>query len=236
MNILAIAADLKKDESCTEFYSKYFSKRFSIFVSAFFIKIGVTPNAVTYLMLFVGLFSAVLFTFNRPFLSIVGALLLVTINLFDTCDGEMARYTQKCSRFGTYLDKIVHVLTNICLYLSLSFSFYQQYGTEILIYIGVLMAFLSTLDDLSKEVFVSLSKENNTSKIKKEKISFSKTKLKLLFHSLVGIVGFYHLLWVAMVIDIFTGTHLSIIYLYVHFAFVCYRFFIRQFKICKALN
>jgi len=64
-------------------------------------KAGLTPNAVTVIGLFLGLFSAFLFYLREPGWA---ALVLMIGSLVDALDGTLARLTGKTSRFGAFLD------------------------------------------------------------------------------------------------------------------------------------
>lgn len=67
-------------------------------------KIGVTPNAITIASIFLGLGAGVLFYFPELWLNVIGMLLLVWANSFDSADGQLARMTHQYSRLGRILD------------------------------------------------------------------------------------------------------------------------------------
>ena len=71
----------------------------------------ITPNGVTWLMIMVGVFGA----FAIPFGGVVGPLVAVIAMqlqiLLDCSDGEVARWRQRFSPAGIYLDRIGHYLT-----------------------------------------------------------------------------------------------------------------------------
>lgn len=72
--------------------------------ACFFRKIGVSPNAITIASIFLGLGAGVMFYFNDIWLNIIGMLLLVWANSFDSADGQLARMTGRYSRLGRILD------------------------------------------------------------------------------------------------------------------------------------
>ena len=67
-------------------------------------KLGVTPNAITIASIFLGLGAGVLFYFPELWLNVIGMLLLVWANSFDSADGQLARMTHQYSRLGRILD------------------------------------------------------------------------------------------------------------------------------------
>lgn len=67
-------------------------------------RLGVTPNAITIASIFLGIAAGVMFYFNELWLNVVGMLLLVWANSFDSADGQLARMTKQYSRLGRILD------------------------------------------------------------------------------------------------------------------------------------
>jgi len=67
-------------------------------------KLGVTPNAITIASIFLGMGAGVMFYFNSLWLNVVGIVLLVWANSFDSADGQLARMTGQYSRLGRILD------------------------------------------------------------------------------------------------------------------------------------
>lgn len=67
-------------------------------------KLGVTPNAITIASIFLGLGAGVLFYFPELWINVIGMLLLIWANSFDSADGQLARMTHQYSRLGRILD------------------------------------------------------------------------------------------------------------------------------------
>lgn len=67
-------------------------------------KLGVTPNAITIASIFLGLGAGILFYFPKLWINVIGMLLLVWANSFDSADGQLARMTKQYSRLGRILD------------------------------------------------------------------------------------------------------------------------------------
>ena len=67
-------------------------------------KIGITPNAITIASIFLGIGAGVAFGFNDLYINIIGIILLVWANSFDSADGQLARMTKQYSRLGRILD------------------------------------------------------------------------------------------------------------------------------------
>lgn len=69
-------------------------------------KLGITPNAITIASIFIGIGAGVAFYYNNIWINIVGALLLVLADSFDSADGQLARMTKQYSRLGRILDGV----------------------------------------------------------------------------------------------------------------------------------
>ncbi len=77
-------------------------------------KLGITPNAITIASIFLGVGAGVCFFFNENFSpwinyfwwNIIGVLLLIWADSFDSADGQLARMTKQYSRLGRILDGV----------------------------------------------------------------------------------------------------------------------------------
>lgn len=67
-------------------------------------RLGVTPNAITIASIFLGIGAGVAFYFNDLVINVIGMLLLIWANSFDSADGQLARMTHNYSRIGRILD------------------------------------------------------------------------------------------------------------------------------------
>jgi hypothetical protein len=70
----------------------------------FFRMLGVTPNTVTVLSIILGMAAGVCFGFDNIKINIVGILLLVWANMYDSADGQLARMTGQTTPLGRILD------------------------------------------------------------------------------------------------------------------------------------
>lgn len=82
-------------------------------------KLGLSPNAITIAAIFLGIAAGVLFYFPSLSINIIGMLLLVWANSFDSADGQLARLTHKYSRLGRILDGLCGDFWFITIYLAI---------------------------------------------------------------------------------------------------------------------
>ena len=69
-------------------------------------RLGVTPNAITIASIFIGIGAGVAFYFSQMWINLIGMLLLIWANSFDSADGQLARMTKQYSRLGRILDGV----------------------------------------------------------------------------------------------------------------------------------
>ncbi|MGW5239951.1 CDP-alcohol phosphatidyltransferase family protein [Monashia sp. NPDC004114] len=94
-------------------------RHLSVYVTRWLLPTHITPNGVTWLMIVVGLLGA----FAIPFGGLVGPLVAVIAMqlqiLLDCSDGEVARWRQRFSPAGIYLDRIGHYVTEAAIPIAL---------------------------------------------------------------------------------------------------------------------
>lgn len=69
-------------------------------------KLGIKPNAITIASIFLGVGAGVCFYYNNLCINILGMLLLIWADSFDSADGQLARMTGQYSRLGRILDGV----------------------------------------------------------------------------------------------------------------------------------
>ena len=85
-------------------------------------KIGITPNVITIASIFLGVTAGILFYFPELWpANIVGMLLLIWANSFDSADGQLARMTKQYSRVGRILDGVSGDLWFAAIYIAICF-------------------------------------------------------------------------------------------------------------------
>ena len=84
-------------------------------------RLGITPNAITIASIFLGVGAGIMMYFNDLWLNIIGMLLLVWANSFDSADGQLARMTKQYSRIGRILDGVSGDLWFAAIYFAICF-------------------------------------------------------------------------------------------------------------------
>ena len=94
---------------------RLYMRRVSPHVTRLLLLTPLTPNGATWLMTAMGLAAAGAVTVPGLAGAVAAVALIQLQLLFDCCDGEMARWQQRRSTVGVYLDRIGHYLTEAAL-------------------------------------------------------------------------------------------------------------------------
>ena len=120
MEINIIIKNIIQKNDLKEFYSKYFSVYFANFLSLILIKLKIHPNLITILMIPLGLSGSYFIFFAKDINNIlIGCLFYILLNIIDTVDGQVARYTNLTSKTGKLLDYLSHFICDNFIFIAL---------------------------------------------------------------------------------------------------------------------
>jgi CDP-alcohol phosphatidyltransferase len=94
---------------------RLYMRRISLHVTRLLVATPLSANAVTFLMIPVGLLAALVLTLPGLWAAIGAALLAQLWLLLDCCDGEVARWRRTFSPKGPYLDSLGHYVIEAAL-------------------------------------------------------------------------------------------------------------------------
>ncbi|MFW9826021.1 MAG: CDP-alcohol phosphatidyltransferase family protein [Candidatus Thorarchaeota archaeon] len=101
----------------SKFRLRYLFKPIVILISKALIKIRVTPNLATVLMLSFSVLSFISLTFFENFL--LFSIFVFVTGIMDGCDGAIARLSNKSTRFGGFFDSFMDRLSEFFIFLGL---------------------------------------------------------------------------------------------------------------------
>ena len=107
----------------------------------------ITPNQITVLSFFVGLFSMGFYVSGRSDSLIWGAIFLYVKVLLDNIDGNLARVRGTSSRLGRFLDSLTDFLVTVMIYIGISFYLVRTTGDSgfwCLGFFGLLACFMQS--------------------------------------------------------------------------------------------
>ena len=120
--------------------AKYINKRISLPISLFLSKLWVSPNTVTGLNIVIGLFAGVFVADgNRYWMILMGAIFFQVASIVDGCDGEVAKLTFRCSKFGQYADTLCDNLSLGAFLVGIMAGYWRITHSPVAFYVGAVM-------------------------------------------------------------------------------------------------
>ena len=120
-----------KSADTEEHIDIYFYRPLGYQWARLFRRLGVTPNAVTIMSIFLGVGAGVCFGSDSLKINILGILLLVWANTYDSCDGQLARLTGQKSALGRILDGAAGDFWFIAIYVAIAIRLTPVWGVWI---------------------------------------------------------------------------------------------------------
>ncbi|MCD7977004.1 MAG: CDP-alcohol phosphatidyltransferase family protein [Tannerellaceae bacterium] len=114
-----------------EFIDIHFYRPIGYQWALFFHKLGVSPNAITIASIFIGIAAGICYYFQDLTVNILGMLLLVWANSYDSADGQLARMTGQSSPLGRILDGFCGDLWFISIYAAICLRLTPEWGIRI---------------------------------------------------------------------------------------------------------
>ena len=102
-----------------EWIDRHFTRPIGYLWALFFRRLHVHPNAVTIMSILLGMGAAWMFYYRDLVHNLVGVLLLMWANFYDSCDGQLARMTGQKTRWGRMLDGLAGDIWFFCIYVAL---------------------------------------------------------------------------------------------------------------------
>ena len=108
----------------------------------FFRRLGIHPNVITIISIFLGMGAGICFAQESIEWNILGIFLLVWANLYDSTDGQLARITGQKTRWGRILDGFAGDCWFFCIYFAIAvrenfqpIPFLPEYNWGVIIWI-----------------------------------------------------------------------------------------------------
>ena len=106
-------------------------------ISKLAIRLPITPNFVTTLSLFVGLFACILIAFSNYYTTLIGSTFFLIYYILDNVDGDVAREKNLCTPFGDKFDTFVDWIIHSCLFVSLGWNVSEEFGVNFWLWFGI---------------------------------------------------------------------------------------------------
>lgn len=115
-----------KSKDTEEWLDVHFTRPIGLVFALLWKHLGVHPNTITVLSIFLGLGAAYCFYFVDTWHNLCGVLLLVLANLCDSTDGQLARLTGKHTFIGRMLDGFAGDLWFFAIYVAIAMRLQSQ--------------------------------------------------------------------------------------------------------------
>lgn len=102
------------------------SRKLSIYLTWLLLHTGVSANQVTIVTVFLSVLAALLLACPHAWVALCGVFVFVVYHFLDKVDGEIARYYQKFSISGVFLDEVGHTISFAGIFAGLGFHLAQQ--------------------------------------------------------------------------------------------------------------
>jgi len=116
---------------------RYFNRKLSGTLTKLFLRMGLSPNAITIVSMVIGLMSAACFALGSYTAGIIGALLFQFSAIVDCCDGEVARLTFTESPFGAQLDITADNIVHMAIFAAIAWAQYASHGEWLSLALGL---------------------------------------------------------------------------------------------------
>lgn len=159
-----------KSSDTEEFLDIYFYRPFGYIMAVAASKLNITPNAITYFSILVGVTAGHLLFYEEMILNIGGVLLLIWAEALDSTDGQLARIRNMKSRYGRILDGFAGNLWFLSIYIHLCLRMIVYYDYSpwvflIAVIAGVSHSFQSAYADYFRNFYLFFVHGKNNSEI-----------------------------------------------------------------------
>ncbi|WP_345017006.1 CDP-alcohol phosphatidyltransferase family protein [Actinomadura keratinilytica] len=210
---------LKERRNEEHWAGRLYMRSLSPYFAWLFLRLGFTPNQLTYLMMVCGVAAGVVVSLpvEPLWTALGGALLIQAYLLLDCVDGEVARYLRQTSVTGVFLDRIGHYLSEVALLIGLGYAAQGGWRTGGYAELGLLAAVGAALIKAETDnVVVARAKSglaadpaggDRALRPRSTGMALARQAASMLrFHRIIGAVELSLLILAATVLDTVLGT------------------------------
>ena len=152
-----------------------------------FASTGISPNVWTVVGLVFAFGASVIYGINVEYSLILGGIILLVSGFFDIVDGQVARYTNKISKTGGFLDSVFDKIAEVAIFFGILMGGYAEpYLVFLAITLSLLVSYVRAKADAAQ--------------IKLQGIGIGERAERLLVIAIVGIIGFMEIAVIIVVI------------------------------------
>ena len=152
-----------------------------------FASTGISPNVWTVVGLVFAFVASVIYGINIEYSLILGGIILLVSGFFDIVDGQVARYTNKISKTGGFLDSVFDKIAEVAIFFGILIG---GYADPYLVFLAITLSLLVSY----------VRAKADAAQIKLQGIGIGERAERLLVIAIVGIIGFMEIAVIIVVI------------------------------------
>ena len=152
-----------------------------------FASTGISPNVWTVIGLIFAFVSSLIYGLKFEFSLILGGAILLISGFFDIVDGQVARYTNKITKSGGFLDSVFDKIAEVSIFFGILIGGYAEP------YLVFLAVTLSLLVSYTRAIADTLT-------IKLQGIGIGERAERLLVIAIIGMIGFMEIAIIIVII------------------------------------
>ena len=148
---------------------------------------GLSPNVFTVIGLVFAFIASLVYGLGFEYALVIGGIILLISGFFDIVDGQVARYANKISKKGGFLDSIFDKIAEVAIFFGILVGNYAEpYLVFLAITLSLLVSYTRALAD--------------SAGIKMQGIGIGERAERLLVIAIVGIIGFMEIAIIIVII------------------------------------
>ena len=152
-----------------------------------FASTGISPNVWTVIGLIFAFVSSLVYGLKFEYSLILGGAILLISGFFDIVDGQVARYTNKITKSGGFLDSVFDKIAEVSIFFGILIGGYAEP------YLVFLAVTLSLLVSYTRAIADTLT-------IKLQGIGIGERAERLLVIAIIGMIGFMEIAIIIVII------------------------------------
>ena len=152
-----------------------------------FASTGISPNVWTVIGLIFAFVSSLIYGLKFEYSLILGGAILLISGFFDIVDGQVARYTNKITKSGGFLDSVFDKIAEVTIFFGILIGGYAEP------YLVFLAVTLSLLVSYTRAIADTLT-------IKLQGIGIGERAERLLVIAIIGMIGFMEIAIIIVII------------------------------------
>ena len=152
-----------------------------------FASTGISPNVWTVIGLIFAFVSSLIYGLKFEYSLILGGAILLISGFFDIVDGQVARYTNKITKSGGFLDSVFDKIAEVSIFFGILIGGYAEP------YLVFLAVTLSLLVSYTRAIADTLT-------IKLQGIGIGERAERLLVIAIIGLIGFMEIAIIIVII------------------------------------